>query len=186
MSLPNRILASTLSASLAAGLVGCSGSPSPDETTTPAAETTTAAPALDPASTPVHDRTANDACPYLDTRWVAETNGQRVTGSNVDTRFEVPACVFWSYPEEPQLEVIVRQLPTAAAAGAVVDHFVPVDGSELAELPGGWSGGRMGATGAGAAFAVARGGDAVVVRTNQEQSFKAEQVAAEVIRNVFG
>lgn len=37
-------------------------------------------------------------CPYLDTQWVADTNGQRMTAVGVDERFDVPACVFWSYP----------------------------------------------------------------------------------------
>lgn len=175
-SLPKRTLLAGLAAAATAGLASCSA-PAP---------TTHAAPAVPLTETPAHDRTAAEPCPYLDTQWVADTNGQRVTGSNVDTRFEVPACVFWSYPEEPQLEVIVRRLGSVADAGAVVDHFVPVAESERAELPGGWTGGRMGATGTGATYAVAREGDAVVVRTNQEQSFKAEQVAEEVIRNLFG
>ncbi|SQG63520.1 putative secreted protein [Corynebacterium renale] len=179
-SLPKRTLLAGLAA---ATLAGCAA---PEDPAPEPAPTTHAAPAVPLTETPAHDRTAAEPCPYLDTQRVADTNGQRVTGSNVDTRFEVPACVFWSYPEEPQLEVIVRRLGSVADAGAVVDHFVPVAESERAELPGGWTGGRMGATGTGAAYAVAREGDAVVVRTNQEQSFKAEQVAEEVIRTVFG
>ncbi|WJZ19058.1 hypothetical protein CGUA_12625 [Corynebacterium guangdongense] len=122
-------------------------------------------------------------CPYLDTAWVEQTNGQRVTAVGLDDRFPTPACVYWSYPEAPQLQVLVRTLPDQDTAIAVVDHFAPVDSTELAELPGGWTGGR-GPTPGGAVFAVFRDTVAVVVLTNQGQSFKAEQVARETIANL--
>ena len=121
-------------------------------------------------------------CPYLDTAWVEQSNGQRVTGVGLDERFSTPACVYWSYPEQPQLQVIVREMPSESDAIAVVDHFAPPSETELAELPGGWSGGR-GATDS-AVFAVFRENTVVVVLTNQAQSFKAEQVAAEAIANL--
>lgn len=128
------------------------------------------------------------ACPYLDTQWVAETNGQRMTGMGVDERFDTPACVFWSYPENPQLQVIVRKMPDEEAAVRVVDWAAPVDFTEPAEEPEGWSGGRAGGgmvpDREGAVYAVQKGDRAVVVFTNQEQSLKAELVAREVIANL--
>lgn len=126
-------------------------------------------------------------CPYLETAWVAETNGQKVTGVGIDGKFTPPACVFWSYPEAPQLEVMVRELPDAATATAVVDLAAPIDTTEPAEEIPGWSGGRAGAGIGGhesAVYAVARANWAVVVRSNQEQSLKAELVAREVIDNL--
>ena len=130
-------------------------------------------------------RTAWQECPYLDTQWVADTNGQRVTGVGVDERFSTPACVFWSYPEEPQLTVIVREMDTIDEAIAVVDWAAPVETTELAEEPAGWSGGRLGGTGgSGALYAVQKDTVAVVVFTNQDQSLKAQLVAETVIDNL--
>lgn len=126
-------------------------------------------------------------CPYLETQWVADTNGQRMTGLGIDERFDTPACVFWSYPDEPQLSVIVRHMHTPEEATAVVDWAAPIDTTEPAEEPEGWSGGRVGGGIAGhetALYAVAKGTVAVVVFTNQEQSLKAELVAKEVIKNL--
>lgn len=126
-------------------------------------------------------------CPYLETQWVADTNGQRMTGLGIDERFDTPACVFWSYPDDPQLTVIVRHMHTPEEATAVVDWAAPIDTTEPAEEPEGWSGGRVGGGIAGhetALYAVAKGTVAVVVFTNQEQSLKAELVAKEVITNL--
>lgn len=131
-------------------------------------------------------RTSWQECPYLDTQWVADTNGQRVTGVGVDERFSTPACVYWSFPEEPQLTVIVREMDTIDEAIAVVDWAAPVDTTELAEEPAGWSGGRRGGdgSGSGALYAVQKDTVAVVVFTNQDQSLKAQLVAETVIGNL--
>lgn len=88
-------------------LAGCSQEPSLHDA--PSA-------APDPGPThalPAHTlpATARDGwaeCPYLGAEWVAQTNGQRVTGLGTDTHFEPPARQFWSTAEEPQLTVIVR------------------------------------------------------------------------------
>src|SRR5699024_7959364 len=127
-------------------------------------------------------RTSWQECPYLDTQWVADTNGQRVTGVGVDERVPTPACVYWSFPEEPQVTVIVREMDTIDEAIAVVDWAAPVDTTELAEEPAGWSGGRRG--GDGALYAVQKDTVAVVVFTNQDQSLKAQLVAETVIGNL--
>lgn len=133
-------------------------------------------------------REAQEACPYLDSQWVADTNGQRMTGQGIDQRFDTPACVFWSYPPEPQLTVIVRHMPSPQEAVAVVDWAAPVADTEPASKPAGWDGGRFGGTGPEgqpkAIYAVAKDTVAVVVFSNQEQSFKAEQVATKVIENL--
>ncbi|GAB3947745.1 DUF2020 domain-containing protein [Corynebacterium tapiri] len=137
---------------------------------------------------PVGQRTNFNECPYLDTQWVADTNGQRVTGVDVDTRFDPPACVYFSYPEAPQLEVIVRHMPTEADAIAVVDTAAPISTTEPADQPAGWMGGRAGegmVPGVeGSVYAVQKGKTAVVVYSNQGQSFKPEQVAGQVINNL--
>lgn len=121
-------------------------------------------------------------CPYLDSQWVANTNGQRMIGQGIDTRFDTPACVFWSFPEEPQATVMIRHMPTIAAATAVVDWAAPIDTTEIVE-ENGWSGGR-GNTDAGAVYAVQKDTVAVVVFSNQHQSVKAASIAQEAIKNL--
>ncbi|MFW8625097.1 DUF2020 domain-containing protein [Corynebacterium glutamicum] len=134
---------------------------------------------------PAVERTAQTACPYLDTNWVADANGQRVTGYGTDERFSTPSCVFYSYPEEPQLTVIVRDMATTDDAIAVVDWAAPIDSTEPAEEPAGWSGGRRGGNDtSGALYAVQNGPTAVIVFTNQDQSLKAQLIAEEVIQNL--
>lgn len=94
----------------------------------------------------------------------------------------------------PQLTVIVRDMPDEDSAAAVTDWAAPIDTTEPAEDPEGWSGGRAGAammpeglpTGHnGALYAVSKDNKAVVVFTDQEQSIKAELIAKEVIATVF-
>ena len=136
-------------------------------------------------------------CPYLDTQFVAETNGQKVTASGTDTRFDTPACVYWSYPEQPQLQVIVRHAASEQDARAVVDWAAPVDVTDPADQPSGWTGGRAGGGVVpgrdgggvvpgrdGAVYAVAKGTTAVVVLTNQKESVKAQLIAEQAIANL--
>ncbi len=105
-----------------------------------------------------------------------------------DTRFDTPACQFWSYPEEPQLTVIVRHMDSPEQAMAVVDWATPVDLTQPADQPEGWDGGRHGGGDVpnriGAAYSVAKGNVAVTVFTNQDESVKAEAVATEAITNL--
>lgn len=150
---------------------------------TPAPDSGLAADAL-----PAVAREGVEDCPYLDTQFVAETNGQKVTASGTDTRFDTPACVYWSYPEQPQLQVIVRHTGSPAEARAVVDWAAPVDLTDPAEQPAGWSGGRAGGGVVpgreGAVYAVAKDTVAVVVLTNQKESVKAQLIAVETIANL--
>ena len=121
-------------------------------------------------------------CPYLDTQWVADTNGQRMPRWGVDKRFSTPACVFWSYPEEPQATVLIRQMPSVEEARAVVDWAAPVEDTELAEFDG-WSGGR-GAFEDHTVFAVQKDNRAVVVWSNQLQTLKPQLIAQEAIKSL--
>ncbi|QGU03156.1 hypothetical protein CKALI_11570 [Corynebacterium kalinowskii] len=122
-------------------------------------------------------------CPYLDSQWVADTNGQRVLGSGIDERFDHPACVFWSYAEEEQLTVMVRTMASESDAEQVVNWAAPIDTTEPADLPAGWMGGRLGSPGR-SLYAVYKDNKAVVVFTNQDQSLKAQLVAEETIKNL--
>ena len=124
LRLPTALVAAGLA------LAACSA-----ETETPEAPSETTAAASDqglPVETlPETQRTDWTECPYLDTEWVAQTNGQRVTGVGIDSRFDTPACQFWSYPEEPQLTVIVRHMASPQESMAVVDWATPVSYTHL-------------------------------------------------------
>ena len=168
---------------------GCSGDPV-DTAQDSAAPSTPAAAGTSAAGAPAGDGLPVDAtpdlatvtdeeCPYLDSQWVADTNGQRMTRVAVDHRFSTPACVFWSYPEEPQASVMVREMPSVEEAREVVDHAAPVDDTEIAEFED-WTGGR-GVLGEEAVFAVQKDTHAVVVRSNQLQTLKPQLIAQEAI-----
>ena len=125
-------------------------------------------------------RDSQQACPYLDSQWLAETNGQRVTSQGIDTRFDPPACVFWSYPEHPQATVLVRRMATEDEAVAVVDWAAPIDLTEPAGSDG-WDGGRGVLNDELSVYAVYNGPVAVVVWSNQAQTIKPQSIATEVI-----
>lgn len=125
------------------------------------------------------------ACPYLDTEWVQNTNGQRITGIGVDTRFDPPACVFWSYEDTPAVQVMVRKMTTNSDAVAVVDHAAPIDETLKALEPEGWSGGLKGSKdGGGSLYAVWKDEDAVVTFSEQPDSAKPRDITAEAIKNL--
>ena len=92
--------------------------------------------------------------------------------------------MFYTYGEEQQLEVVVHRTASTEAARAIVDEAAPIDSTSPADSPAGWSGGRSGGTdsAAGAVYAVSKDSTAVVVRSNQAESVKAQAVAEEVIR----
>lgn len=121
-------------------------------------------------------------CPYIDPGWLENTNGERLTKQGIDTRFPTPACVFWSYQDNPQATVIVRDLPTVEDARAAVDWAAPIDATEPASFAG-WEGGR-GIVNEQAVYAVQKDTHAVLVWSNQQQTFKSEQIAQEAIANL--
>ena len=162
------------------GIAGCdSSAPTP-------APTSTVAPGSAEAPEVNVSQTAevNDwsDCPYIDPGWLEETNGQRLTKQGVDTRFLTPACVFWSYQDDPQATVIVRDMPTVEDARAAVDWAAPIDATEPASFDG-WEGGR-GVVNEHAVYAVQKDTHAVLVWSNQQQTVKSEQIAHEAIANL--
>lgn len=173
-------------AALAIGLAvfGGTACSTPGEPQAPATSTV-AAPALPFDLMPANPGGKEDQtpCPYLETQWVADTNGQRMTGYGIDTRFDPPACVFYSYPDDPQLVALVRHEATEADAREVVDWAAPIATTDPAEEPAGWSGGRGGFEDH-SVYAVSKGTTAVVVFSNQGQSVKPQLVAEEIIRNL--
>ena len=110
-------------------------------------------------------------------------NGQRVATVRVSETGPdrpYPTCYFLTGNGTVQLRAWIL-VTTPAAAHAAIDAAAPVATSDIAELPGGWSGGSQ-PTAEGAVFAVARHGTAVVITTNQRQTISARQIAEQVIR----
>lgn len=148
---------------------------SPPEPTAPPAAAT--GPAQPPAE-PVPVRSGD--CPYLDSSFVADTNGQRVGSVRLSSDQPHPACFFYRADGGEQLRVQVLAGADPATARALVDRAAPVASSDPATLPGGWEGGKQ-PTETGAVCAVAKAGAAVVVVTNQKQTIKASRIAERVI-----
>ena len=162
------------------GISGCESSAPAPSPTTEGTPTPSDAPAVNVAQT----AEVNDwsDCPYIGPGWLEETNGQRLTKQGIDTRFPTPACVFWSYQDDPQATVIVREMPTVEDARAAVDWAAPIDATEPASFDG-WEGGR-GVVNEHAVYAVQKDTHAVLVWSNQQQTVKSEQIAHEAITNL--
>jgi len=178
------IIVTSVGALLAVAGVGCShiatapGAPEPSDAQPPAEAPATVAAVAPPAPQPA----ADGPCSYLPAESVQTINGERVTAVRVSktaTHQPYPACFFLTYHDAVQLRtwIVVAGPETARAT---VDAAAPVATSDLAELPGGWSGGSQ-PTADGAVFAVARHGTAVVITTNQQQTIGARRIAEQVI-----
>lgn len=190
---PSKLLALITAATLTVGLAACGEDSSPDESV--AAQETIAPPKAEPGKVydqglPIGEAPNIEAtrgqqvpCPYIDGVWLENANGQKLTAVGIDERFDTPACVFWSYEDTPQVTVTVRHMADDEAATAVVDWAAPIDSTQPADLPGGWMGGRTGNE-MGSVYAVQNGNVAIVVRSAQQQSVKAETIAKEALSNL--
>ncbi|HEU5473141.1 MAG TPA: DUF2020 domain-containing protein [Actinophytocola sp.] len=167
---------------LVVGLVGCAGpqvvvgtpgAVAGDGGSSGAVTPTSVGPPASPE--PVRD----GACPYLEKAFVEDANGQRVGKVRVSVDEPNPACFFYRSDGRVQLTTQVY-VGDEGVAKALVDRAAPVDTANPAELPAGWTGGSQ-STDAGAVFAVAKGGAAVVITTNQAQTIKAKRVAEKTI-----
>lgn len=119
-------------------------------------------------------------CPYLEDEFIEQTNGQRVGKTQISADEPYPACFFYRSDGNEQLRVRVVSGLEPATARAMVDRAAPVDSSDPATLPGGWEGGKQ-PTDSGAVFAVYKGGAAVIVVGNQQQTIKVSRIAEQVI-----
>ena len=171
-----RISLTSVGVMLAVAGVGCS----PTATAPSAPESSDAqSPAVAP---PAPQATGDGPCRYLSAASVQTINGERVTAVRVSetrTGQPYPACFFLTYHDAVQLRTWIV-VATPQTARATIDAVAPVATSDLAELPGGWSGGSQ-PTADGAVFAVARHGTAVVITTNQQQTIGARRIAEQVI-----
>jgi len=160
-------------------VAGCSPQPQASPTTTTPSPTSSAPTSTSAAAPgdPVPATTAQ--CPYLSNTFVADANGEMVTKVMISADKPHPSCFFYSFGNDKQLVVQVY-VGDAGAATALVNKAAPIDTSDKADLPGGWSGGSE-ATSTGAVFAVSKAGAAVVAFTDQKQTIKAKQVVKQAI-----
>ncbi|MBB5958718.1 hypothetical protein FHS29_005327 [Saccharothrix tamanrassetensis] len=178
----NRALRNALPSLLVLGvLTACgSGEPAATKTSTPSPSTQNTQTSAGPP--PVPEPTGDGTCPYLESAFVAEANGQLVRKVRLSADRPDPACFFYADATDVQLSVWVFH-GDPKTAKAVVDRAAPVAESSPASAPAGWAGGAL-AVGEGAVYAVAKDGDAVVVNSNQKQTIKAKRIAETVIGNL--
>jgi UPF0176 protein len=185
----NRAIATAVSLPvLLAALVACSSDDTADKTPTGTAPSS--ANANTSSSQPdkgVHlpadpKPTADGPCPYLDTQFVMDANGQHVTKVQVSGDKPHPTCFF--YRPDGSLQVTVQvYVGDELTAKAIVDKAAPIKTSNPATSPTGWNGGAM-PTQDGSVYAVAKGGNAVVTTSNQQQTIKAKRITVEAIETL--
>lgn len=176
-----RLMRAVLAAGCCCCVAAACGPAPPVSRVSSSAPPVVAAPAPVVPTVPGDPVPASDGdCPYLDTAFVEETNGQRVAKVQVSADAPHPACFFYRNNDVVQLRVQVLTGIDPAIAKQVVDRIAPVDTSDPASLPGGWEGGKQ-PTADGAVFAVHRADAAILVTTNQEQTIKASQIAERVL-----
>src|SRR5207244_3865412 len=120
-----------------------------------------------PPATP--EPVADGPCPYLDSAFVADANGQHVTKVRISADKPHPACFFYRPDGNVQLTVRVY-VGDAKTAKSLVDAAAPIADSNPATSPPGWKGGLLSndkGTDKGSVYAVAKEGSAVIVTSNQ-------------------
>lgn len=166
-------------------LAGCSIGKSdavPGQASSAVTGAPTTAPAAGVPAAPTASVTAS--CPYLTNQVAADANGQHIGAVKISAAVsgQEPSCFFYRPDGNEQLSVRVYTGDPATAT-AIVNAAAPVATSNPATEPAGWQGGSQ-STGSGAVYAVAKGGHAVVVTTNQAQTIKARVVATDVVTNL--
>ncbi|MEV4311484.1 DUF2020 domain-containing protein [Actinocrispum sp. NPDC049592] len=163
---------------LLACLAGCTSSPPAPEPAPSSAVTTPSTTEPDGPPAPP-EPVADGPCPYLESAFVADANGQRATKVRISADKPHPACFFYRADGNIQLTARVY-VGTAKIAKQLVDEAAPIATSNPATAPAGWKGGSVGSE-KGSVYAVAKEGTAVIVTSNQAQSIKARRVAEKAI-----
>ena len=123
------------------------------------------------------------AFPYLAYDVVADINGQHTGTTQIIDVAPYPVCVFTRSDGTPLASVRIIQADTPQSAVAAVDAHVPIEGSDPASQPPGWTGGSM-VTETGSIYAVAKGTIAIVAESNQQQSIKGRQMVIQTVTNL--
>ena len=119
-------------------------------------------------------------CPYLSDTDVADINGQHTGQTQIIDVKPYPICVFSRSDGGWLATVRIIQADTPEAATAAVDEHVPIESSDPASQPAGWTGGAM-VTADESVYAVSKGPIAVVAESNQLQSIKGRQMVIKTV-----
>jgi hypothetical protein len=122
----------------------------------------------------------NGACPYLADDDVADINGQHTGTTQVVDVSPHPICLFYRSDGGFLASVRVIQADSPQAAVAAVNAHVPIENSNPANQPPGWTGGSM-VTDTGSVYAVSKDSIAVVAESNQQQSIKGRQLVVATV-----
>jgi hypothetical protein len=114
---------------------------------------------------------------------VADINGQHTGTTQVIDVQPQPVCVFYRSDGGWMASIRIIQADTPQAAVAAVDQHVPIDVSDPASQPPGWTGGSM-VTDTGSVYAVSKGDIAIVAESNQQQSIKGRQMVIKAVANL--
>jgi hypothetical protein len=135
-----------------------------------------------PAAT-VEPAAVDGDCPYLPVAQARLIIGQGQGPTRIVATTPYPVCEFHRSDGGWAATVRIVRADSPAAAIAAVDQHVPVEKSQPASQPQGWSGGLMseGEQGAGAdgrsTYAVSKGSVAVIAQENEPPSIKARILA---------
>jgi UPF0176 protein len=134
-----------------------------------------------PAPTPA----TTAECPYIDQQIVADDNGEHVGSVKISSSSDGqphPTCFFYRPDGHIQLTIRVY-VGTADVATSLVNQAAPIATSSPATSPAGWNGGTEPIKD-GAIYAVSKGGDAVIVTSNQLQTIKVKRIAVSAIEGL--
>ena len=127
------------------------------------------------------------SCPYISTQDASDDNGQHVGSIKVSSKADGqphPTCFF--YRPDGHLQLTVRvYVGDPNVATAIVNQAAPIATSNPESSPAGWTGGSMSLSD-GAVYAIAKGGTAIVVTSNQLQTIKCRLVAVQVVTGLGG
>ncbi|HEX7660298.1 MAG TPA: DUF2020 domain-containing protein [Pseudonocardiaceae bacterium] len=123
------------------------------------------------------------SCSFLKSTTVEDANGQHV-GSVKINESDPSDRVCYFYRPDGGLQMTVRVYSgTTDVAQGLVNKAAPTSSASPASEPTGWSGGYQ-STSSGAVYAVSKGGEAVIVTTNQAQTIKARVITEDTVTNL--
>ena len=139
----------------------------------------------------------NGTCPYLADDAVEDINGQHTGTTRIIQVGPYPICVFTRSDGGPLATVRIIQADTPQAAVAAVDRgchavpthvaavdaHVPIETSDPASQPPGWTGGSM-VTDSGSVYAVSKGNIAIVAESNEKLTIKGRQMVSTAVTNL--
>ena len=130
-------------------------------------------------------------CPYLPNSAVMQANGQHTGQTSLIATKPYPVCIFTRSDGGYLATTRIVVAKNAAAAAAAVNQHVPVDQSNPATQPQGWTGGAMGNLNgvagypdAKSIYAVSKGKIAIIAISNQAQSIKGRQMVEDIVANL--